>query len=315
LIVASAFDAVLIGLVVGVAAWTVVARQAFAAVTGFVAYGLLLALVWVGLHAVDVALAEAAIGGGLTGVLLLGAAMRLRPGEEPAAAERPALPTRALAAALAACVAAGLAWGVLSLPDPAPTLAPRALEHIDATGLGNPVTAVLMAYRATDTLLEKVVLVLALVGIWSLAPDRLWGGRPGPRQRADPDGPLAFLARLLPPAGIVLGVFILWNSADNPGGAFQGATLIAAMGQLVLLAGLSDAPPLSRGWLRWVLAVGPVAFLAVGLGGLWLGEAFLAYPVSWAKPLILAIELGMIVSVAVTLGLLMAGAPQRRTGP
>src|SRR5262249_23479735 len=49
-------------------------------VVGFVAYGLLLALVWVPLRAVDVALAEAAIGGGLSGVLLLGAAARAAAG-------------------------------------------------------------------------------------------------------------------------------------------------------------------------------------------------------------------------------------------
>ena len=71
-----------------------------------------------------------------------------------------------------------------------------------------------MAFRAMDTLLEKVVLLLALIGVWSLAPDRLWGGRPGPRHRADPHGVLAFLARLLPPVGIVVGVYLLWVSAD-----------------------------------------------------------------------------------------------------
>ena len=45
---------------------------------GFVAYGLLLSIAWVALSAIDVALTEAAIGGGLTGVLLIGAAARLR---------------------------------------------------------------------------------------------------------------------------------------------------------------------------------------------------------------------------------------------
>ena len=44
---------------------------------GGLAYGLLLALVWVRLDAVDVALTEAAIGG-LSGILLVGAAARLR---------------------------------------------------------------------------------------------------------------------------------------------------------------------------------------------------------------------------------------------
>ncbi|MBK1646313.1 hypothetical protein CKO25_16995 [Thiocapsa imhoffii] len=44
----------------------------------FVGFGLTLALVWVRLEAPDIALAEAAIGAGLTGALLLNAIARLR---------------------------------------------------------------------------------------------------------------------------------------------------------------------------------------------------------------------------------------------
>src|SRR5262249_57081688 len=129
----------------------------------------------------------------------------------------------------AAAVGAGVAAAVLFLPDPAPTLARAAASNAGATGLGNPVTNVLMAFRAMDTLLEKIVLLLALVGVWSLAPDRFWGGRPGLRHDADPQGVLAFLARVLPPVGIVFGIYILWVSADHPGGAFQGRTALARM--------------------------------------------------------------------------------------
>ena len=79
-----------------------------------------------------------------------------------------------------------------------------------------------MAYRALDTLLEKVVLLLALVAVWSLAPDRFWGGRPAFGYRPEPGGPLIFLTRLLVPVGIVAGVYLLWVGADAPGGAFAG---------------------------------------------------------------------------------------------
>jgi multisubunit Na+/H+ antiporter MnhB subunit len=298
-------------LLLALAVWTIAARETFAAVVGFMAYGLLLALVWMRLAAPDVALAVAAIGSGLSGVLLLGAAARLRGVERQAAAERPGAILRIAAAVLSAAVAAGLAAGVLFLPDPAPTLAPPAAEHLAATGVGNPVTAVLMAYRAMDTLLEKVVLLLALVGVWSLAPDRLWGGRPGPRHQADPRGVLAFLARLLPPVGIVVGVYLLWVSADEPGGAFQGSTVLAAMWLLVTMAGLADTPPVGSRWLRLALVCGPLVFLVVGLGGLWVGEAFLAYPEAYAKGLIVLIEVGMLLTVTVTLALLVAGAPER----
>ena len=72
-----ALDLGLAALVLGVAAWTIAAREMFGAVVGYVAYGLLLAIVWVRLYAPDVALTEAAIGGGVTGVLLVVAATRL----------------------------------------------------------------------------------------------------------------------------------------------------------------------------------------------------------------------------------------------
>jgi multisubunit Na+/H+ antiporter MnhB subunit len=168
-----------------------------------------------------------------------------------------------------------------------------------------------MAFRATDTLLEAIVLLLALVGVWSLAPDRVWGGRPGPRYNADPDGILAFIARVLPPIGIIVGIYIFWVGADDPGGKFQGATIVAAMWLLVLMAGLTDAPPIGRRLLRAGLVAGPVVFIAIGAVGVATAGAFLAYPDGWGKPLILVVEFALMPSLALTLGLIMAGAPER----
>jgi len=304
-------DGGLAALVLAVGCWIIVARDSFAAAVGFVAYGLLLTLVWVRLDAIDVALMEGAIGSGLTGALLLRASSRLRSTEVQIAAERPPFMLRAGAAFLSAIVAAMLAVAVLSLPEPAPTLAPEAAANAGATGMGNAVTNVLMAFRAMDTMLEKVVLLVALAGIWSLARDGLWGGRPGPLYRADPKAPLTFLAQVLPPLGIVTGIYMLWVGADAPGGAFQGGTIIAAMWLLVMMAGLTNAPPVSNRRMRLALIAGPLLFLIVGLGGLWLGDAFLAYPAAYAKPLILVIEFALMPSLALTLGLILAGAPER----
>jgi multisubunit Na+/H+ antiporter MnhB subunit len=306
-----AFDAILALTVLAVAGWTIAARDTFAAVVGFVAYGLLLALVWVRLAAPDVALTEAAIGGGVTGVLLLGAAARLRGMAALPAHAPPGSAMRLVAGVLCGTVSAALAAAVFLLPDPAPTLAPEAAANLAPTGVGNPITGVLMAYRALDTLLEKVVLVLALIGVWSLAPDPLWGGVPGVQRRAQPDDALVFLARLLPPVGIMIGVYLLWAGADEPGGAFQGGALLAAMWILAMMAGLTAALAVSDRRLRLVLVAGPVAFLAIGLAGFVLADAFLAYPEAYAKPLIMVIEVAKILSVAATLGLLVAGPPQR----
>ena len=308
---AFALDAILGLAVLAVAAWTIASRDAFAAVVGFVAFGLLLALVWVRLAAPDVALTEAAIGSGVTGGLLVAACSRLRGDAAAAGAEQPRAILRLAAAVACVVVTAGLAAIVLLLPDPAPTLAPQAAAQLAQTGLGNPVTAVLMAYRAIDTLLEVVVLLLALVGIWSLAPDRFWGGRPGLRQHEDPNGMLAFLARLLPPLGVLVGIHLFWVGAVAPGGEFQGATVLAAMWLLAMMAGLVDAPPIDRRWLRLAVVAGPAVFLAIGLAGFAVAGAFLAYPPDHAKLLIVIIEMPVTLSIAATLGLLVAGPPER----
>ena len=309
--VAWTFDAVLAVIVLGVAGWTIAARDTFAAVIGFVAYGLLLALVWVRLAAPDVAMTEAAIGGGVTGVLLLGAAARLRGTAAGPAHEWPGAALRLVTGLLCGAVSVALAATMFLLPEPAPTLAPQAAANLAPTGVGNPITAVLMAYRALDTLLEKVVLVLALIGVWSLAAEGTWGGIPGPWQSARRDDALVFLARLLPPVGIVIGVYLLWEGADEPGGAFQGGALLAAMWILAMMAGLVAAPAVASRWLRLAVVGGPALFLAIGLAGFVIADAFLAYPVAWAKPLIIFIEVAMVLSIAATLGLLVAGPPQQ----
>jgi multisubunit Na+/H+ antiporter MnhB subunit len=307
---ALAFDTGLVLLVFGIAAWTIAARGAFSAVAGFVAYGLLLAVVWVRLAAPDVALTEAALGSGLTGGLLVGASNRLGRSTAPAR-EEPGATLRWAVAALCVLVSAGLGAIVLLVPEPAPTLAPQAVANIAATGLGNPVTAVLMAYRAIDTLLEVVVLLLALIGIWSVAPEHLWSGLPRQLHIADPNRILTFVAQLLVPIGILIGIHIFWVGSVAPGGEFQGATVLAAMGILAIIAQLVEIPAISRQWLRLLLIAGPVVFLTVGLAGFAIAGAFLAYPPEHAKLLIVAIEVPLTLSIAAMLVLLVAGATER----
>lgn len=73
-----AFDG-LLGLGLLWLAWRALASpDLFRAIVLFVSFGLLITLAWVRLDAPDVALAEAAIGAGLTGALLLSAWARLQ---------------------------------------------------------------------------------------------------------------------------------------------------------------------------------------------------------------------------------------------
>lgn len=285
------------------------------AIIAFIAFGLLLGLAWTRLGAIDVALTEAAIGGGITGLLLLRAEAHLRRGRQAGSAQRRSNTATTIVAALAsAAVALGLGLAVLAFPSPAPTLAPPALAAIDATGLGNPVTAVLLAYRALDTLLEKVVVLLALLGVWALTPDHLWGGAPALKE-ANPPQPLLYLARTLPPFGVLIAVYMVWVGADAPGGTFQAGSILAAMWLLVMLAGLSPAPETRSRLLRLLLVGGPALFFAIGFLGFAVAGGFLAYPEPLAKTLIVGIEAALTVAIALALGLLVAGPSNKAPAP
>jgi uncharacterized MnhB-related membrane protein len=72
-----AIDGLLALLLLWLAARALSSRGLLESVVLFVGFGLTLALVWVRLDAPDIALAEAAIGAGLTGALLLAALARL----------------------------------------------------------------------------------------------------------------------------------------------------------------------------------------------------------------------------------------------
>jgi len=304
-------DGLIAALLLGAAAWTMAAPRGVAAVSGFVVFGLALTLAWVRLDAVDVALTEAAIGAGATGLLLLMAVVRLRGGEAELAEIRPGLGLRLLAGLLAGGIGLALAIAVLALPTPAPSLAAEARAQAGAVGLGNVVAVVLMAYRGLDTLLESVVLVFAVLAVWSMAPDRSWGGIPGPAFERQTDGPLALLARLLPPIGIVVGLYVMWVGKDLPGGKFQGGTILAAMWVLAWVAGLVQPPSIADRRVRFLLVVGPLAFILAGVIGMVAADAFLAWPAAFATPMIVLVEVAMTVSVAVALALLVAGPPER----
>jgi multisubunit Na+/H+ antiporter MnhB subunit len=309
-VTALVFDLLLVMLVLAAGAWSILARQVMTAVIVFIIYGLLLAIAWVRLGAIDVALTEAAIGSGVTGMLLIAAAARFA--RDPGALRVPSLPNRAVAAVLAAALAVALGSLAVLLPEEPPSLAAEAMRALPESGLGNPVAGVLFVFRAFDTLLEKVVLLLALLGVWSLARDEDWGGFPVIKPLAQPQGVLPLLARTLPPIGITYGIYMTWAGADVPGGAFQGGTVLAAMWILAVIAGLTRLPPVSSAPLRLAVAAGPVVFLVIGFAGFLSPGLFLAYPQGFAKPLIVVMELALTLSIAVILSLLVAGPPQGR---
>ena len=309
-------DLLLASLVICVAVYTIAAQDLFAAVIGYVAYGLLLAFVWIRLYAPDVALTEAAVGGGLTGVLLITAGKRLGALNVSQEAQ-PGPVLKLLTGVLATLVASALGAVILMLPDPPPSLAPEAAAAADGAGagLGNPITAVLMSYRSLDTMLEKIVLILAVIGVWSVGADEAWGGAPAPLRQQKAYAPVVFLAQMLAPVGALIAIHIFWTGANAPGGAFQGGALLAAMWMVTMMARLMEPPRVDAQWLRLALVAGPAVFLISGLAGEVVAGSFFAYPPGLAKPIILFIEAFMVLSIAAALPMLVAGPPSERSDP
>lgn len=71
------FDGLLVVTLLALAVRVLTVDDLFQTVVLFIAFGLFMALAWVRLKAPDIALAEAAIGAGLTGVLLLDAVRQI----------------------------------------------------------------------------------------------------------------------------------------------------------------------------------------------------------------------------------------------
>lgn len=310
----AAFDLVVVMLLPAVALGAVLSADLFKAIILFITLGLLLALTWVRLAAPDVALAEAAIGSGLTGALLLSARERLTrirhgqdgrpPRQRKAMANRHSGSRRALSRSLAVglvmVAVAGLTFAVLALPHNATGLAALVENQLPRRDLANQVTFVLLDLRGYDTLLELGVLLLAVATVWSLTE--------APHTPTHAAGPmLKGFAGGVGPIMVLVAGYLLWAGADAPGGAFQAGVVLGALSILLSLAGRH---PLARlpGWaLRLVVVTGVMVFLAVGVSTVALGKHFLEYPLGHAKALILLIEAAAMLSIGIILVSLYAG--------
>jgi multisubunit Na+/H+ antiporter MnhB subunit len=303
-----ALDVLLALALLALALGTVTGAALFRSIVMFIVFGVVLALAWGRIGAPDLALAEAAIGAGLSGALLLVSyrrlvhtTPRLTPRSRPAA--RLALPLGLLSAGLVI----GLGASVLGLEarpgvaDSATATAGQAvLAGMAALPLENPVTAVLLIFRGYDTLLEMTVLLAAYLGA------RLALGSSAPLSARSAPAALPMVGALLAivvPLSVLVSLHLLHAGSDLPGGAFQGGAVLAAAGVLLVLSGrlraTGSAPPLQR----LLLVLGTLTFLAFALAAPLMSQPLFALPGLWA---IYLIESALLLSIALALVLLFA---------
>ncbi len=174
-------------------------RNLFAVVLLAGIYSLVSAGLFTTMDAVDVAFTEAAVGAGISTVLLLGTLLLVGTEES----ERPEH-GQILPLAVVLVTGAALIYGTFDLPpfgaadNPVHQhVAPRYLtETPEAIGIPNVVTAVLASYRGYDTMGETTVVFAAVIGVLALLMGRRRSpaeeeesGAAGPDAGGGPPGP------------------------------------------------------------------------------------------------------------------------------
>lgn len=325
------FDLILMVGAVTVALSTLLTRSLLNAVVLFIVFGLLLGIAWGRLNAVDIALAEVAIGAGVTGALLFNtlvatgvlSSKRRRAGlqgAEQASNGSPedisevstnpmvTLPESRFSASAtfthrSALLLTAAALFCLLMFVFVPLLRSAWTSRIDLSGVSerggadNVVTAVLLNFRAYDTLLEVTVMLAALfASLTVVRRSAVVAPRPiGPVQGA--------YLRLVLPTAIVIGTYVLWAGTKAPGGAFQAAAILAAAGVLLLVSGVAP-PDLSRRRWRVLLVFGTSMFVVVASESLLFGRQFLEYRAGLVGTAILVIETALTISIALLLVML-----------
>ena len=205
-------------------------------------------------------------------------------------------------AALALGVTGAIVWTALGVGT-APVYPPLVRDALPASGVENPVTAVLLNFRAWDTLLEIAVLFVALAVVAVISPVQ---------PRTAPLGPMVLpFARVILPLTILLAGHLLWQGGHAPGGAFQAGAVLAGGAIALGLSGVVRRPNLRRSGIGILAVGGLAAFALAGVAAELLTGALLGYPSGDAKAWIIAIESALTLSIAATLFLLFFGSAER----
>jgi len=302
-----------------------VMRDLFAIVMLFGIYSLLTAGIFVSLDAVDVAFTEAAVGAGISTILIL-STLALTSREEKK-------PTHGLFLPLLVVLVTGasLVYGTLDMPafsDPqAPVhqhVAPHYLKLAEQeTGVPNIVTAVLASYRGYDTMGEVTVIFTAGIAVMLLlSAFRHHEDEAGNLNDLSHHSILRYVARLMIPFILLFALYVQFHGDYGPGGGFQAGVIFAAGFILYgLVVGIDKTRRMfSEPVLHWLMASGLLLYIGVGVVTLFVGGEFLNYNVLAGDPLkgqhwgIFLVELGVGITVTATMiSLFLAFSEVRRS--
>lgn len=294
--------------VLATAATTLIPRARTTQAMSFLGLGVIMSLVWLRLGSVDVALAEAALGSGLLSAVLVWLAVRSpdpafvgTTGETRHRARAHAAWFHPALGVVSGSVIATVATSMwLRVEQTLPAWEQPVSRNLEDTGVSHDITAVLLGFRAYDTLLESAVLMVA--GVTALTLGRDGGLVPSRHRVAVVPPPLRWFVRAVAPALLLLGLWLLFAGSSDSGGAFQSGAVLAGM--LILLR--SAEVPLGR-WtqrlLRPLLIVGVVSFILAGAFAVALGNPWLSWDPGWSFAAMLLVEI--LLTAGITAGLYM----------
>lgn len=289
----------------------------FAIVMLFGIFSLLSAGLFVIMDAPDVAFTEAAVGAGISTVLMLATLALVKQSQKSDYAEAPRAHRPWLPLVVVVITGSALVYGTWDIPGfgapEAPAQTHVARYYIDNalqdTGVPNAVTAVLASYRGFDTLGEVVVVYTAGVAVLLLIGSRRSKTAASPRDEGDPMKPnliLRVVAKFIIPLIILFALYVQFHGDFGPGGGFQaGVIFSAALILYALVFGLDAAEKIiPASWLHTLAALGVVLYAGVGVASLLLGGNYLDYTPLGSNQVagqhlgILLVELGVGITVA-----------------
>lgn len=296
---------------------TVFIRDLFAVIMLFGIYSLLSAGFFLNLSAPDVSLTEAAIGAGISPILMLGTLALTRKSMEPAAQK--SKKKAWLPIIVVTLTGAALIYATLDVPHFGDPTAP-AYNHVvpryihtsyEEIHIPNIVTSILASYRGFDTLGEVFVVFAAGIGVLALL---------GALKQQRADDYLQFsdtanlrhhtilhvISKILIPVILMFGLYVQFHGDYSPGGGFQAGVIFAVAFILyALIFGLSSAQKIiSPAVLQWIMAFGVLLYGGTGVVSLLKGANYLDYDVLGHDPVhgqhmgILTVELGVGICVA-----------------
>jgi len=304
---------VLLTLLVVVAFAIIRMKDLFAVIMLLGIYGLLSASFFVAMDAVDVAFTEAAVGAGISTLLML-VVITMTGRSERTTRHKPLL-------ALLVIIFTGalLIYGTLDMPyfssADAPIhshVTPRYInDSMEEIGIPNIVTSVLASYRAFDTFGEVVVIFTAGIGVLALLsvvrhPENNNKITTVNDAMHEQYLIIRIVTKILLPFILLFALYVQFHGDFGPGGGFQAGVIFAAAIILyAMLFGLNTARKvINQSFVQLIAAIGVLLYGCVGVVSLLNGGNFFDYNVLSDDPVtgqhlgILLIEWGVGCTVA-----------------